>query len=161
MSGAKKKIGRPPEAVPQDIADAVVEWISQGKTLRDFCRQDGMPARRTIDDWRAKDDIFAARIARARLDGWDVIAEECLTIADTPQLGVTITEDDSEKGGTKKVMEDMLGHRKLQVETRLKLLAKWDPKRYGDKQQVEHSGNIELADRLRRVKERLADRSAD
>jgi hypothetical protein len=27
----------------------------------------------------------------------------------------------------------MLGHRKLQIETRLKLLAKWDPKRYGDK----------------------------
>ena len=27
----------------------------------------------------------------------------------------------------------MLGHRKLQVETRLKLLAKWDPKRYGEK----------------------------
>jgi hypothetical protein len=29
-------------------------------------------------------------------------------------------------------VEDMLGHRKLQVETRLKLLAKWDPRRYGD-----------------------------
>jgi hypothetical protein len=31
------------------------------------------------------------------------------------------------------VREDMLGHRKLQIETRLKLLAKWSPKRYGDK----------------------------
>jgi hypothetical protein len=27
----------------------------------------------------------------------------------------------------------MLGHRRLQIETRLKLLSKWDPKRYGDK----------------------------
>jgi hypothetical protein len=27
---------------------------------------------------------------------------------------------------------DMLGHRKLQVETRLKLLAKFNPKKYGD-----------------------------
>jgi hypothetical protein len=30
----------------------------------------------------------------------------------------------------------MLGHRKLRIETRLKLLAKWNPKKYGDKVQV-------------------------
>ncbi|HXD37446.1 MAG TPA: hypothetical protein VN624_12375, partial [Rhodanobacter sp.] len=40
--------------------------------------------------------------------------------------------------------EDMLGHRKLRIDTRLKLLAKWDPKRYGDKQQLEHSGTLSL-----------------
>jgi hypothetical protein len=28
--------------------------------------------------------------------------------------------------------EDMLGHRKLQIETRLKLLAKFNPKKYGE-----------------------------
>ena len=36
---------------------------------------------------------------------------------------------------------DMLGHRKLQIETRLKLLAKFNPKKYGDK--VVHSGDDE------------------
>jgi hypothetical protein len=30
--------------------------------------------------------------------------------------------------------QDMLGHRKLLIETRLKLLAKWNPKKYGDRQ---------------------------
>jgi hypothetical protein len=30
----------------------------------------------------------------------------------------------------------MLGHRKLQIETRLKLLAKWNPKKYGDRVQL-------------------------
>ena len=34
-------------------------------------------------------------------------------------------------GSTEVRRGDMLGHRKLQIETRLKLLAKWDPKRYG------------------------------
>ena len=29
--------------------------------------------------------------------------------------------------------EDMLGHRKLQIETRLKLLACWNPSKYGNK----------------------------
>ena len=33
----------------------------------------------------------------------------------------------------------MLGHRKLQIETRLKLLAKWSPKKYGEKIQQELS----------------------
>ena len=36
--------------------------------------------------------------------------------------------------------EDMLGHRKLQIETRLKLLAVWDPKRYGNKMQIGGDG---------------------
>ena len=35
--------------------------------------------------------------------------------------------------GTSTTVEDMLGHRKLQIETRLKLLSKWDPKRFGDR----------------------------
>lgn len=125
-------MARPVEEVPPDLANEIEQWISEGKTLRDYCRQPGKPARRTVDDWRSKDAAFAARIARARDIGFDVIAEEALAIADTPLAGQTVTVDDSEKGGTKTVTEDMLGHRKLQVETRLKLLAKWDPKRYGD-----------------------------
>jgi hypothetical protein len=35
---------------------------------------------------------------------------------------------------------DMLGHRRLQVETRFKLLEKWDPTRYGRKTTREVSG---------------------
>jgi len=35
--------------------------------------------------------------------------------------------------GTATTIEDMLGHRKLQIETRLKLLAKFHPTKYGDK----------------------------
>jgi hypothetical protein len=29
--------------------------------------------------------------------------------------------------------EDLTQHRRLQIETRLKLLAKWNPRKYGDK----------------------------
>jgi len=34
--------------------------------------------------------------------------------------------------------------RRIQIEQRLKLLAKWDPKRYGDKVGLDHSGDISL-----------------
>lgn len=66
--------------------------------------------------------------------GEDAIAADCLRIADTPMEGVEfVTKAD---GGVEEKRGDMLGHRKLQIETRLKLLAKWNPKKYGDKMAV-------------------------
>ena len=59
------------------------------------------------------------------------MAEECLAIADTPVEGRKIVETDD--GKVMYTREDMLGHRKLQIETRLKLLAKFNPKKYGDR----------------------------
>jgi hypothetical protein len=122
---------RPRSVFPQKVADAICERIAEGEPLRAICREDGMPAWRTIYAWLDEHPEFAARFARAREVGFDAIAAEALQIADTPVAGVrTETTDD---GKTKEVREDMLGHRKLQIETRLKLLAKWSPKRYGDK----------------------------
>lgn len=117
-----------------ELQEELLDWIASGQTLRAFCRQEGKPAWRTVYDWLAADEDFAARIARARDIGADAIAEEALSIADTPQAGVITTVDEE---GTKTVTEDMLGHRKLQVDTRLKLLAKWNPKKYGDK--IDHT----------------------
>lgn len=116
------------------IATKICELLSEGIPLRVICRMDGMPAWRNIYFWMARDEDLAAHIARARETGYDNIAEECLQIADTPQLGEEISENTDEKGVktiTVKKM-DMLGHRKLQIETRLKLLAKWSNK-YSDK----------------------------
>ncbi len=134
MSEEPKPRGRQ-STYTEDMADQICWWIADGKPLREFCRQEGMPAWRTVYDWIAAHADFAARIARARDLGYDAIAEEALHIADTPVEGVrrTIKAD-----GTEETREDMIAHRKLQIETRLKLLAKWSPKRYGDRQQVEH-----------------------
>jgi hypothetical protein len=141
---ADGKRGRP-SLYTEAIADAVVAWIEDGKTLRSFCRQVGMPSRDTIDRWRREREDFSHRVARARDDGFAELAEECLAIADTPQLGEIVTEEAGGEDGDKRkvVTEDMLGHRKLQVETRLKLLACWDPKRYGT-QRTEHTGSLSL-----------------
>lgn len=136
------RTGRPKRVplVDPEIADEVCEWIAEGKTLRDYCRQEGKPKRSTVDEWRAKDSEFAGRFARARAIGADQIAEEALRIADTPCIGETITEDEN---GRKVVTGDMPFHRRLQVETRIKLLAKWD-RRYADRQQLEHAGGISV-----------------
>lgn len=122
------------------MATAIVEWISEGKPLREFCRQQSL-AWKTVYNWLEADPDFATRFARARDIGADAIAEQALEIADTPVEGVR-TETGG-KDGAKEVREDMLGHRKLQVETRLKLLAKWFPQKYGDK--TEHTINGPVA----------------
>ena len=154
-SATKNKGGRSSTYDP-DIAQQMCEQLSEGVPLREICRQDGFPAWRTVYDWMAKDAELAAAIAHARDIGYDALAEDCLRIADTPVLGEEITEeattvvDDVDDDGnpiekpailvkTKKA--DMLGHRKLQIETRLKLLAKFNPKKYGDR--VTHAGDDE------------------
>jgi hypothetical protein len=119
-----------------DIKNQVVDWISEGQTLRELCRQEGMPSWKTVYQWQNEDEDFKSRFARARLIGFDVIAEEALHIADTPQEGVKYMNGPL---GSTETREDMLGHRKLQIETRLKLLAKWDPKRYGER--VDHTSS--------------------
>jgi hypothetical protein len=53
-----------------------------------------------------------------------------LQIADTIEFGQKQVMTDE---GTATTVEDMLGHRKLRIETRLKLLAKFHPTKYGDK----------------------------
>lgn len=121
-----------------ELQEELVDWLASGQTLRAFCRLPGKPAWRTVYDWIEADKDFAARIARARDLGADAIAEEVLSIADTPVEGITLTTDEK---GTKEVRGDMLGHRKLQVETRLKLLAKWNPKKYGEKIEQTHQGS--------------------
>lgn len=93
-----------------------------------------MPAVRTVSDWKDTQEGFSANFARARLDGFDTLAAQCLDIADDEQHDWLMTQK-----GT--ITNDVaIGRARLQVDTRLKLLAKWDPKRYGDKTSMELTG---------------------
>lgn len=119
-----------------EIKDEICLRISSGETLRAICREEDKPTWVSVYRWLDADSEFKLRFTHARELGFDAIAEEALAIADTPQEGVKF-----ENGplGSKEVREDMLGHRKLQIETRLKLLAKWSPKKYGEK--VDHTSS--------------------
>ena len=126
--GRKKGVLMTPNA-DQIKADALV-WISKGKTLSEFLRQPGMPSRAAFDAWRRQDDVYASDFARAREVGADVIAEECIAIADDAR------NDWMEREGGFVVNAEHIQRSKLRIETRLKLLAKWQPKKYGDKNEI-------------------------
>ena len=130
-----------PEAQPAAWLDDLCVWLSEGKTMREFCRQPNRPSNRTIYEKMLQDADVASRVARARDIGYDVMAEECAQIADTPVSGRRTKRSED---GVEIVEEDALGHRKLQIETRLKLLACWNPKKYGNKQEIEHKGALNV-----------------
>ena len=117
-------------------ADLLCAALESGKTLSEHCREVGI-SRNTVYLWRDAFPEFAVRLARARDIGEEVIAEECLSIANTPLTGTVETEKPD--GSVERRREDMLGHRKLQIETRLKLLKIWNPKKYGDR--ITHAGD--------------------
>ena len=142
-----KKVGRPPEPVPADKAQEICEWISQGKTLRQWCRENDIHYS-TVYLWMEKDKDFAQRFARARETGHDAIADETLDIIDEiPER--TLTENGD------KVDTGYVAWSKNRVEQRMKLLAKWNPKKYGDKLDIEHSGTLALDARIVEARKRV------
>lgn len=119
----------------QSIADEIIERLSKGEPLEKICRDEHMPSSRTVLRWKEADAAFMSDIAHAREAGFDQIAVECLDIAD---FGLNDTYEDDD--GNKRTDTDVIQRSKLRIETRLKLLAKWDPKRYGDKVDINHGG---------------------
>lgn len=113
----------------QEIADEICERLSKGEPLAQICRDEHMPAARTISDWKEAHEEFGTEFGRARDDGFDAIALQALDIADE-------TAKDAHKGKAGEAIpnNEWIARSRLRVETRLKLLAKWDPRRYGDKQ---------------------------
>ncbi len=119
----------------QEKADAICERLAKGESLESICRGEEMPAAPTVRRWILEDvEGFAALSARAYSLGYEALAEQCLIIADTPLEGVETTT--KANGDTEEKRGDMLQHRRLQIDTRMRLLGKWAPKRYGDKVQL-------------------------
>lgn len=136
LGASKKAQGRPTDYT-LDKADQICEWYSNGQTLTACCRELGI-GRTTLYRWMVAHPEFSERLARARELFADSLADECLVIADNTEEGQIVEEGTNDNGAFYKVKKaDMIDHRKLKVDTRLKLLAKWAPARYGDKKQVD------------------------
>ncbi|MDR3004428.1 MAG: terminase [Acidovorax sp.] len=133
------------------VAQKICAELSKGIPLAVICREKGMPAVRTVSDWKAEHKEFAADFARARDEGYDALAAGCLEIAEAD-----ITVKTAKRGQLPVTASDEIAHRKVKIETRLKLLARWDPKRYGDRKAVDLTVNDSLAERLGRAKARKA-----
>jgi hypothetical protein len=104
----------------QKLADEICERLGNGEPLAQICRDEKMPSLSTVYRWQEEREDFSGNIARARDAGYDHIATDGLMIVDD------VDEDPAS--------------RRVRADYRLKLLAKWDAKRYGDKLDLTSGG---------------------
>ena len=122
----------------QEIADEICLRLSQGETLSSICKDEHMPERRVVYAWQAADEAFAAQVASARAVGYDAIADDCMAIADDSGRDYTMTDKGLQFDG------EHVQRSKLRIWARQELLKKWDPRRYGDKLDLNHSGALSV-----------------
>lgn len=133
-------MGRP-SLYTDEILSTICERLAKGVPLTVICREGQesnpqFPAPRTVREWETEEpDTIGAAIARARAAGEEAMAEECLEIADDGRNDFVASKDGLAFNA------EHVQRSKLRIETRLKLLAKFNPKRWGDK--LELAGNAE------------------
>jgi hypothetical protein len=119
----KTKAGRPSK-YSLDIAEQILGRIENGESVRRICQEDGMPSVSTVMLWLADHEDFRSRYTRAKQIQVEAMEEELLEFADE-------RAEDPQRS-------------RLQVETRKWLLAKLIPKKYGDKIDVAHGGEVSV-----------------
>lgn len=123
--------GRPSVYDPE-IAQTILERLSDGETLRAICRTDGMPPESTVRKWALQDrEGFGAQYTHAREIGFASMAEQVVEIADSSGL------DPADK--------------RIRFDARRWLLSKALPKVYGDKISQEISGPDGGAVKIERI----------
>ena len=114
------KRGRP-TIYTEALADEILRRHAAGESLVKICAEPGMPDTNTLGAWTTKYPEFSRTRARARLDWADHLFAEALDIADN------IGSADSPA---------LVQRDKLRVNTRLRMVAKINPAKYGDKLEI-------------------------
>lgn len=109
-----------PTTYNQKFARAVLERLESGESLNSICRDPKMPGRKTVYRWIDKHEEFRHNYVRARELGAEAEFD------DLDELAATATPE------TVQVV-------KLQVDVLKWKLARKFPKKYGERQQIDHS----------------------
>lgn len=133
----KKKLGRPSKYSP-DLAAQICNLIAQGNSLRKICRQENMPDMKTVFTWMPLFPDFLQQYTRAYEQRAEHLFEQILEIADDStndyietEHGIVFNQENYQRS-------------RLRVDSRKWFLARMNPKKYGDKQNVEVSGTVTL-----------------
>ena len=124
--------------VSQKQRDMVLASLAQGKTLRQSCREADVSEPTSILDIVRSDEVYATHYARAREQGYQLMADDILDIADDSQHDKYVDKD-----GKTKTDQEAVNRSRLMVDSRKWLLAKALPKVYGDRLDLTHSGKIQ------------------
>lgn len=122
----KNKVGRPSDYLPEVAAD-ICALLMTGESLRSICQRPGMPVISTVALWLCRHEEFSEQYARAREIQAEVLAEDCINLADAA----------IEEGAA-------VAKARLQVDARKWYASKVAPKKYGDR--IQHDQRITVTD---------------
>lgn len=131
------------------LADAVCERLALGESMRSVSRDDSMPAMSTLFKWLREYPEFSEQYAKAKDEAADALVEDMLDIADNQVEQPLIVDGLPFQIDGKPVMVKdavSVNHAKLRVDTRKWYASKLKPKKYGDRQHIEHSGKVDYSD---------------
>lgn len=113
---AAKKVGRP-HGYTEEKALEICELVADGQSINKISKMPGMPTRSTILKWFRDVPEFSDMYVRAKEIGFEVLADEIIDIADAAE----------------NIKTEELRRHQLMIETRKWLLAKLQPRKYGDR----------------------------
>lgn len=127
-----------------EMAARICERISDGESLRAILADDEMPASSTVFKWLSENAAFSEQYARAREAQADAVFDEILTIADDGRNDWMERENaDGENIGWA-INGEAVRRSQLRIDARKWMAGKLRPKKYGDKVDVEHTGQLEI-----------------
>lgn len=146
-----KKVGRPTVFTPE-LLETILQEISEGETQRGCFRKPGRPSWVAWGHFKNRaEPEFLSQLAHAEKLWCEVHEDRIQAIALDDSKDVhnyTETTVSDQRGTTVKTGattdNTSVNRAKLQIDT-ISRLMKWKmPERYGEKQQIEHSGNVNI-----------------
>ena len=150
-------MGRP-TSYTDELATEICERISSGESVRHIVKDEHIPSSSTIFRWLLDKDKkeFWEQYGKARNIQAELMFEELLDIADDGQNDFMLRETAS--GNEYEVTNhEAISRSRLRVDTRKWFLSKVLPKKFGDKQEIEHSGAVSLTDLYDKAKKKEDD----
>lgn len=149
--------GGRPTAYTEETASKILEEIGTTlKGLAEICSPNEMPSERTVYRWLASDEKFRHKYAHAKELQTEVMEAEMLEIADDGRNDYM-----TRKYGDLEVEianPEVIGRSRLRIETRKWLMGKLKPKKYGERLDLNHSGSIDITDKLKEARDRASNR---
>jgi len=138
---APKKTSR--STYTTQMANLICIRLSEGESLKEIVKADGMPDRATVYRWLLEQPAFCDKYARAREEQADTLADEIIAIADeSPEINEV-----RDKHGDVidiKIDSGYVAYQKQRIEARKWTAMKLKPKKYGDKLELAGDPNSPL-----------------
>lgn len=129
-------MGRPTKYT-EELGEKISAAIMAGYSLRKICDGDDYPSVVTLFKWLSKDDHpFVNQYAHARRVQAEFLADQLIDLAD---------DDSNDVTGELQMPNSVAVQRsRLRVDTRKWIASKLLPKKFGDKVEHEHSGEVAI-----------------